>query len=215
MKVSRAGTVLVLAAVSASTYFLVSTVMSQTGAARATGSRGVQARRTSSDPKGNRATLVETSTSSRPAGAKRDPILPGPWIEEGAEVPSNLVTSTLMEAVQLTSDGRTVSVAAAARIVDRVPTVVYVWSLSASAVVDGKPQQVLDRYYREQVFRVPLGQICHFTLHEEIELPPGDYTVQVRLHRLPENFDLSKLGNRALEPARSRMAGMGRVHVSD
>jgi len=79
-----------------------------------------------------------------------------------------------------------------ARVFETLPNVVYLWSIR---VYDGvrNPKVVSERYYKNQIFRTPLGQEAHPTFQESFQLPPGSYVVRVNLHQVSENFDLSKL----------------------
>lgn len=53
----------------------------------------------------------------------------------------------------------------------------------------------VDRPYDDQIFSPTLGEISRPSFTERLNLNPGRYVVEVRLHAFPDGFDVSKLGD--------------------
>jgi hypothetical protein len=88
-------------------------------------------------------------------------------------------------------DGQ-VEVALASEALETDPRVYFLWSLRVFA--DGPGRKLLsEHYYKDQTFKVQLGERTEQTFHESFALAPGAYRVQVNLHRIREGFDLAKL----------------------
>lgn len=97
--------------------------------------------------------------------------------------------------MEVTTEGRLVTIAARAYIMDKRQNSEYMWGLR---VHKGRRlgNVVSERPYSHQKFRKLAELEATPTFTEQIQLPPGTYQLQVILYDLPVGFDLSRLKDR-------------------
>lgn len=131
---------------------------------------------------------------------------------------------TLLQ-MDATANGRTLTVFQGVHILEKSPNASYVWSLRIYRKTGGLPGQpskkptekhVLERYYFNQMFKVPENSVeMKPTFTEALELEPGTYRVRVGLHRLRPTVDLQQLTNEKMKQFGDGLGGMKTIVIAD
>ncbi len=98
--------------------------------------------------------------------------------------------------MKVSSEGGWVGVAAAADLIDKRDGFRYRWMLNVYEVES--KQRVVHFNYDQQIFSVPSHE-AQPTFTDRVQLQPGDYRVEVVLHRIPGGFDLSQLEDASVD----------------
>jgi hypothetical protein len=102
-------------------------------------------------------------------------------------------------------EGRRVHVFAEAAILEKRRDQRYVWGLRIWNGPD-RAKLLLDRPYIHQPFTVLAGRATP-TFEETLELGPGQYVVEVRLHEVPSRAEIAMLKDREFADSHRVFAG--------
>jgi len=132
-----------------------------------------------------------------------------------AELESNpqMLTHSLAPRFTTTLNGNKVDVSAKALLFDRREGVSFMWALR---VYDGEVRgrkPIVEKIYDHQLTAVPVGKVIEPTFTESVELPPGDYQVEVALYAFQPDFDMSKVDERDWTALPTPMGGRRLVEV--
>lgn len=180
MRVSTAGKCIGLGVLAVCTWWATSSIVAQNQTAKR------RAKQSNSVVRGGAAdgtTIPIARLGAAPASAP-----------EGLSIPAAMVSAIRLDHhLETETWPGAVTVSTGAGIIESLPNSAFLWSLRAYRVPDRKV--LFQHEYKTQVFRTPPGQEVHPTFRETIPLAPGRYTIQVNLHRIVGNFDLSKLAD--------------------
>jgi hypothetical protein len=199
MRVPTASKIAVLVALALSTSWVTRAMVGQTGSPRkrsGTPQTPPRVRADETSAHGTTETVV-ADLKRLPAGAVLGDGLQGQFDGAPEAIPPNLVNYGGADAMRATVNGRNVTVAVKASLIETSPEVYYLWSVR---VYDGsnKPKVLSEHYYGNQIFKIALRERARPTFSDSFDLEPGTYRVQVALHRLKEGFDVSRLADEAV-----------------
>ncbi|MDR3639162.1 MAG: hypothetical protein P4L84_35480 [Isosphaeraceae bacterium] len=103
----------------------------------------------------------------------------------------NVVADFQMDAFNVETNGRNVAVSAQASLVDKRRQTTHVWTLVARDRTTN--EAVHTNVYREAAMTAAPGDVGRPTFLDVLALPPGGYTIELRLHQIPDNFKFARM----------------------
>ena len=206
MKVAARGKILLVGVVAVCTWAATTAILAQT---RSSKKRG-DARDGVAGPVGR---TVEVKVAAAQGGINQMSGVEPPALPRGA-IPAPMTSFISLDRMEAATSGRAVTVSMGAGILESLPNVAFIWSVR---VYDPPPgRKLLSQHdYNTQIFRTPPGEQVHPTFQDSFPLPPGRYVVQVNLHRISQNFDLSKLADENPNELTRVVSGWKEVVVGD
>jgi hypothetical protein len=125
--------------------------------------------------------------------------------------PAPAVAEFHLRSMDVSSAGNSLVVKSGVDIFETRTNVAYLWKLK---IVAGDAKKVvLERRFDDQMFKFQDGVNAHPTFAETVQLPAGDYRVEVTLYEIPDGFNLDALKTKATSKAQSVLRGVRTVSV--